>query len=56
MIQRENSLRLPPGAAAKRHRASLKSPPKTVDEHLGALANRRLPETVRRLRSFEELI
>lgn len=43
-------------AAAKRHRASLKNPSKTVDEYLGALANQRLPETVSRLRQFEELI
>jgi len=43
-------------AAAKRHRASLKKPPKAVDEYLGALANQRLPETVSRLREFEELI
>jgi hypothetical protein len=43
-------------AAAKRHRASLKNPPKTVDEYLGAMANQRLPETVSRLREFDELI
>lgn len=43
-------------AAAKRHRASLKNPPKTVDEYLGALAKQRLPETVSRLREYEELI
>ena len=43
-------------AAAKRHRTSLKNPPKTVDEYLGALANQRLPETVSRLREFQELI
>jgi len=43
-------------AAAKRHRASLKNPPKTVDEYLGALAQQRLPETVARLREFKELI
>ncbi len=42
--------------AAKDHRASLKNPPKTVGEYLGALANQHLPETVRRLREFEELI
>lgn len=50
---------LAPGAvcaAAKRHRASLKKPPKTVEEYLGTLANQRLPETVSRLREFEELI
>jgi len=43
-------------SAAKRHRASLKNPPKTVDEYLGALANQRLPETVSRLREYEDLI
>ena len=43
-------------AAAKRHRTSLKKPPKTVEEYLGALARQRLPETVNRLREFEELI
>jgi hypothetical protein len=43
-------------AAAKRHRASLKNPPKTVDEYLGTLANLQLPETVSRLREFGELI
>ncbi|MFV1966497.1 MAG: PIN domain-containing protein [Pirellulaceae bacterium] len=43
-------------AASKRHRASLKNPPKTVDEYLGALAKQRLPETVSRLREFDELI
>ena len=42
--------------AAKRHRSSLKNPPKTVDEYLSALASQRLPETVGRLREFEELI
>jgi hypothetical protein len=43
-------------AAAKRHRASLKKPPKTVAEYLGALARQHLPETVSRLREYEELI
>jgi len=43
-------------AAAKRHRASLRRPPKTVDEFLGSLARQRLPETVSRLREYEELI
>ena len=42
--------------AAKRHRASLKNPPKTVDEYLSALANQRLPETISRLREYEDLI
>ena len=42
--------------AAKRHRTSLKNPPKTVNEYLDALASQSLPETVSRLREFEELI
>lgn len=43
-------------AAAKRHRASLKNPPKTVDEYLRALERQRLPEVVSRLRALHELI
>ncbi len=43
-------------AAAKRHRASLKSPPKTVDAYLDTLTNQRLPETVARLREYDALI
>ncbi len=42
--------------AAKDHRTSLKNPPKTVGEYLGTLASLSLPETVRRLREFKELI
>lgn len=43
-------------AAAKRHRASLKHPPKTCDHYLAALARQRLPETVSRFRDFQDLI
>ena len=42
--------------AVKRHRASLRNPPKTVDDFLDALAKQRLPETVSRLREYAELI
>lgn len=42
--------------AAKRHRASLKSPPKTVAEYLTTLEQQGLPQTVRSLRKFEDLI
>lgn len=42
--------------AAKRQRASLKNPPKTVEEFLDCLAAQRLPETVARLRECAELI
>lgn len=50
---------LNPGAvctAAKRQRASLKNPPRTVEEFLDTLAQQRLPETVAYLREFSELI
>ena len=50
---------LNPGAvctAAKRQRASLKKPPRTVDEFLETLAQLRLPETVANLRELSELI
>lgn len=43
-------------SAAKSQRASLKNPPKTVEEFLEALAKQRLPETVSRLRAFGDLI
>ncbi len=52
-------LDLSPGAvceAAKRQRAALKNPSKSVDEFLDALARQRLPETVMRLREFGHLI
>ncbi|NLE37128.1 MAG: PIN domain-containing protein [Pirellulaceae bacterium] len=42
--------------AARRHRASLKNPPKDVHAYLEALARQLLPETVARLRTFDELI
>lgn len=50
---------LNPGAvcvAAKRQRASLKNPPRSVEEFLETLAQQRLPETVSFLRNFAELI
>lgn len=43
-------------AAAKRHRASLKNPPKAVDEYLQTLEAQLLAQTVSRLRLFAELI
>ena len=52
-------LDLSPGlvcAAAKRQRASLKSPPKSVNEFLDTLANQQLPETVARLVEYSSLI
>ncbi len=42
--------------AAKRHRESLKNPPKTVDEYLGTLERQALARTVSELRPFAELI
>lgn len=42
--------------AAQRHRASLKNPPRNVDEYLATLAMQRLPQTADRLRTFAELI
>jgi len=52
-------LDLNPGAvceAAKRQRAALTNPPKSVDEFLEALARQRLPETVMRLSEFSDLL
>lgn len=43
-------------AVAKRHRSSLRNPPKTADEYLTTLAKQQLPRTVHALRDFEELI
>jgi hypothetical protein len=43
-------------AAAKRHRARLKNPPRSVEEYLGTLAKLSLPETVARLREYSEVI
>ena len=42
--------------AVKAHRASLKNPPKTVDEYLGTLQSQSLPETVSALRPFADVI
>lgn len=42
--------------AAKRHRQSLRHPPKSVDEYLDTLERQQLPKTVQVLREFEELI
>lgn len=42
--------------AVMRQRASLRSPPRTVDEFLDTLARQQLTETVRRLRGFAHLI
>jgi predicted nucleic acid-binding protein len=50
---------LAPGAvcaAAKRHRESLKNPPRSVEQYLDALAAQRLPETVSRLRAFADVL
>lgn len=41
---------------AKQHRASLKNPPKTVDEYLDTLSAQGLVITADRLREFQELI
>ena len=43
-------------AAAKRHRASLKNPPKDVEEYLLTLEAQGLAQTVSGLRQFAELI
>lgn len=43
-------------AAAKRHRASLKNPPKSVEEYLATLAAQGLAQTVSSLQRFAELI
>ncbi len=42
--------------AAKKQRAALRNPTKTVDEFLDVLAKQNLPETVSRLRQLAELI
>lgn len=52
-------LDLSPGAvcaAAKRQRAALRNPPKSVDEFLSSLAQQHLPEAVMRLTEFEHLL
>ncbi len=43
-------------AAAKRHRASLKNPPKNVQEYLDTLAAQGLAQTVSKLREYSALI
>ena len=43
-------------AAAKRHRASLKNPPKDVEEYFATLEAQGLAQTVSGLRRFSELI
>ena len=43
-------------AAARLQRASLKNPPKSVDEYLASLVRQRLPATVAGLRRLEERI
>lgn len=43
-------------AAVKRHRASLRNPPKSVDEYLATLEVQGLAQTVAGLRRFAELI
>ena len=42
--------------AARRQRASLKNPPRTVAEFLDTLSGQRLPETIKRLRDYVDLI
>ncbi len=42
--------------AAKRHRATLKNPPKTVDEYLSTLESQGLVQTVSILRRYSDLI
>lgn len=55
----EHLIDLSPGtvcAVVKRHRASLRNPPKTADEYLDTLARQQLLQTVERLREFREVI
>lgn len=42
--------------AVKEHRASLRNPPKNVEEYLSTLSQLRLPETVARLTEYAALI
>lgn len=42
--------------AAKRQRASLKNPPKTVEEYLTTLEQQRLPQAVTMLKEFSNLL
>jgi len=43
-------------AAVKRHRLTLKNPPRTVDEYLETLAKQSLNQTVELLNSWREYI
>jgi hypothetical protein len=43
-------------AAAREHRASLRSPPKTVQAYLDSLARQGLTQTVASLRTFEDVL
>ena len=40
----------------KRHRSSLKNPPKSVDEYLATLKNQVLVKFVEKLQEFESII
>ncbi|MFI5381553.1 MAG: PIN domain-containing protein [Tepidisphaerales bacterium] len=42
--------------AVRRHRASLKHPPKSVEEYLDTLIGQRLPRAVERLRPFSSML
>jgi len=42
--------------AVRRHRQSLRNPPKSIDEYLGVLEKQHLPKTVAKLRDTTELI
>lgn len=42
--------------AARRHRRSLRKPPRTVDEYLDTLSRQRLPRTVECLRRFSSIL
>jgi predicted nucleic acid-binding protein len=43
-------------AAAKRHRKSLRNPPRTIEEYLDRLARQQLPQTTERLGQFASLL
>jgi len=43
-------------AAVKRHRTSLKNPPKTADEYLAILDRQQIPQTVLAMRNHVSLI
>lgn len=42
--------------AVNRHRASLKSPPKTLDEYFYTLEKQSLSNTVQKLKEFSDLL